>query len=156
MADDLELALPDEATLLPLTYALTMGWVETTCPARLAPASEVEAMAGAAGRLALATPQAALCAPASVIVADVAVTSRFRGAQALASAVRPDELEVAEIDARDVSTTTETLLRILAAQHFGARGWAVTRAAAPGASARLLEGERALVALAEAEATLDQ
>ena len=157
MAEDLELVLTDEAVLLPLTYALKLGWVAAPCPVRWVSAAEAETAAGAPAAVTLASPLAAAqAATTHALMADVAVASRFRGTQALASTRRPDELAAVEIDARDVTATTEALTRILAAQHFGARDWALTRTPAPGATARLLEGDAALIALAEAEATLDE
>lgn len=157
MAEPLELVLIDEAVLLPLTYAFQQGWVRPPGPLRWAAAAEAEAAAGAATTMTLASPLAyARAASTHAIVADVAVASRFRGTQALVSARRPDELVAVEIDAREATPATEALTHILGAQHFGAQGWRLTRAAAPGMAARLLEGDAALTALAGAEATLDR
>jgi predicted solute-binding protein len=97
---------------------------------------------------------AATLAATHVIVADVALVTPTRGTLALVSARRPDELDGAEIDARDVSETAEALAGLLAGPYFGAAGWTITRQPAPGAMARLVEGAAALMALAEAEAAL--
>jgi predicted solute-binding protein len=152
MADYGTLIVPDEAHLLPLTHALHAGWVTPPGPIQLVAPDALEA-AAAQGALALAPPL--VWAQRSIthgLVADIAVTSSVRGTAALAAARRPDELDDAEIDARDVSPTTEALARLLGARHFGADTWHVTRQPGPAAAARLLEGDRALAALVEAEA----
>lgn len=148
----LDVLLIDEAWLLPLTLAIRNGQVELPARVQWVSAREAETIPAAEGLVRLAPPGAALALAASeVIVADLAVVDPKHGCVALAAMARPDELRGIEIDCRDVSRTTESLGRFLAHQHFGATGWRFTRQPAPGAPARLLEGDAALLALAEAE-----
>jgi predicted solute-binding protein len=148
----LELVLADEATLLPLTGALRLGWLVPPTPVRWATPAEVEA-AGGELVVTLASPLAyARLAATHVIVGDVAVVDEPRGLVALASERRPDELGDVEIDARDATPAAEALAAILRVQHFGAGGrWTTTRQPSPGAPARLAEGDAALPLLIAAE-----
>jgi predicted solute-binding protein len=152
MASELELALPDEATLLPLTAGLRLGWVVSPVPTRWVTAAQAEAEAGD-GAVTLASPLAyARLAATHVVVGDVAVAGEPRGAVALATEQRPDELGDVEIDVRDATPAAEALARILRALHFGAGGlWKMTREPSPGATARLAEGDAALPLLTAAE-----
>jgi predicted solute-binding protein len=153
MTAGLELVLPDEATLLPLTAGLRLGWVAAPVPVRWATAAEAEAAAGDESTIALASPMAyARLAATHVIIGEVAVASEPRGAVALATEQRPDELGDVEIDARDASPAAEALAGLLRALHFGAGGWwRMTREPTPGAAARLAEGDAALPLLNAAE-----
>lgn len=152
MSATVTLHLPDEATLLPLTGGLRLGWVEAPVPVRWGTSEAVEA-AGGDDVVVLASPLAAAWLSAThVIVADIAVATEPRGLVALASERRPDELGEIEIDARDASAAAAALADILRVQHFGAGGlWQMTRTPAPGTSARLTEGDAALPLLVAAE-----
>ena len=122
MTSGLELVLPDEATLLPLTAGLRLGWVEAPVPVRWASAAEVEAAA------VTSDDRAGVAAGLRAAGGDARRHRRCRGRQeprgpvALATERRPDELGEIEIDARDASPAAEALASILRGLHFGAGG----------------------------------
>jgi predicted solute-binding protein len=147
-----EVVLADEAILLPLIGAIRMGWVTAPGAVRWVRPTQVEAVAGE-HTVVLASPLAyARLAATHVIVSDVAVATEPRGAVALASERRPDEIGDVEIDTRDASPAAEALAAILRVQHFGAGGrWQMTRTPGLAPPARLLEGDAALPALVAAE-----
>jgi predicted solute-binding protein len=152
MSATVTLHLPDEATLLPLTGGLRLGWVESPVPVQWAASSAVEDVAGNDAVL-LASPLAyARLVATHVIVADIAVATEPRGLVALACERRPDELGEIAVDARDASPAAAALAGVLRVQHFGAGGlWQMTRTPPAGTPARLVEGDVALPLLLAAE-----